>query len=119
MRTLVWIFRLLIFFVLLIFAINNQHTATVNWMLGARWQAVAGMVLRSGLLQVGSGLAIGMAGAYWLSRLMTGFLFEVAPADPMSLASAGLLLLAVGAAAALGPALSAVRTDPLCTLRND
>ena len=39
MRTLVWIFRLLIFFVLLIFAINNQHTATVNWMLGARWQA--------------------------------------------------------------------------------
>lgn len=39
MRTIVWLFRLFIFLLLLIFAMNNQHTATVKWLLGAQWQA--------------------------------------------------------------------------------
>ena len=39
MRTLVWLFRGLIFLLLLIFALKNQHVATVYGFLGSQWQA--------------------------------------------------------------------------------
>ena len=52
-------------------------------------------------------------------RLMRGLVFEIAPADPVSVVAAPLLLLGVATAAALIPARRATRVDPLVALRAD
>ena len=39
MRTLNWLWRGLLFFILFAFALNNQHLVELKWFLGYRWQA--------------------------------------------------------------------------------
>ena len=51
--------------------------------------------------------------------LLEAFLFDVKSSDPMTLALTPLALLTVTAAASLGPALSATRSDPALALRED
>ena len=63
------------------------------------------------------GLAVGLAAALALSRLLTSLLFEVSPSDPWTYLGIGLLLLAVALAASFIPARRAVRIDPLQALR--
>ncbi|HET7220070.1 MAG TPA: hypothetical protein VFJ02_18565, partial [Vicinamibacterales bacterium] len=63
--------------------------------------------------------AIGLTAAILLARLMRTILFEVSPLDPLVLAGASALMLAVGIAAAAVPAARAARFDPLLVLRND
>ena len=52
-------------------------------------------------------------------RLLDGFLFDVAPTDPLTLATIAALLLATTAAAAWIPGRRAARVDPLSTFRRD
>jgi ABC-type antimicrobial peptide transport system permease subunit len=63
------------------------------------------------------GMAIGLIGAWGLSGLVRGFLFEIQPHDPTVYAGALLLLAVAGLAAALGPAHRASSVDPLVALR--
>jgi len=85
--------------------------------LGARAADVLGMVFRQGLTLAMTGVAIGVAGAYFLTRLMTALLFEVKPADPAVFLLAALLLSAAAAMASLAPSLRATAIDPVITLR--
>jgi len=85
--------------------------------LGARAADVLGMVFRQGLTLALAGVAIGVAGAYFLTRLMTALLFEVKPADPGVFVLAAVLLSAAAAAASLAPSLRATTIDPVVTLR--
>jgi predicted permease len=85
--------------------------------LGARAADVLGMVFRQGLTLALVGVVIGVAGAYFLSRLMTSLLFEVKPADPGVFVLAALLLSAAAAMASLAPSLRATTIDPVITLR--
>jgi ABC-type antimicrobial peptide transport system permease subunit len=64
-----------------------------------------------------AGLGLGLAGALIVARLMRGLLAEVAPHDPVTLASVSLLLAAVGMLAAYLPARRAARVDPAVVLR--
>lgn len=64
-----------------------------------------------------AGLALGVAAALALSRLLAGQLFEVSPTDPVQLAGAPLLLGAVALLACYLPARRALRVDPAITLR--
>ena len=66
---------------------------------------------------VAAGIVFGIVGALGLARLLGSLLFGVTPADPLSVAGAAIVLLAVGALAALVPALRASRTDPALVLR--
>jgi ABC-type antimicrobial peptide transport system permease subunit len=75
------------------------------------------MVFRQGLTLALVGVVIGVAGAYFLSRLMTSLLFEVKPADPGVFVLAALLLSAAAAMASLAPSLRATTIDPVITLR--
>jgi ABC-type antimicrobial peptide transport system permease subunit len=77
------------------------------------------MVLAQSLRPVAAGLAIGVAGAAGLTRLMTGMLYGVKPGDPAVLAVVTAILGLVALAAAMGPARRAASVDPLVALREE
>ncbi|HVP47877.1 MAG TPA: ABC transporter permease [Bryobacteraceae bacterium] len=85
--------------------------------LGARSADVYRMVLRQGLAPVAFGLIAGVAGALALGRLLSSLLFEVSPADPLTITTVTAALAAVGAFACTVPALRATRVDPMSALR--
>jgi len=85
--------------------------------LGADRSRVLRQFLGQGLRLAGMGLALGVAGAYFLTKLLGGFLYGVAPTDPAVLAAVGAVLLALSWAASFVPAWRATRVDPLAALR--
>jgi putative ABC transport system permease protein len=89
----------------------------VRMALGAGRGEVLGMVLRDGLRLVAFGLALGIAAAILLTRLMTGLLFQVEATDPITFASMALVLMLIAAAACLAPARRASTVDPMIALR--
>jgi predicted permease len=87
--------------------------------LGASARRVTGMVMRDALTTVAAGIVAGIPAVMVLARFAKAILFGVKPADPGSIAAAGALLLAVGAASALVPAWRATRVDPVTALKNE
>lgn len=87
--------------------------------LGALPGDVPRMVLRQGLALAALGIALGLAGAFGLTRLMAGMLFEVRPTDPWTLAGASIGLMAVAVSASYVPALRAAKIDPIAALRSE
>jgi putative ABC transport system permease protein len=81
-------------------------------------QLVAAIVFRA-LATAAAGLVIGGVGALTLGRTLEAVLYGVRPRDVLSFISAGAVLLAVTAIAALVPALRATRVDPATVLRAD
>ena len=68
MRTLTWLLRAAIFFVLFAFALNNQHEAVLKWFFGAQWRAPMVYVA---LAAFGLGCAFGvlaMVPSWWRHR---------------------------------------------------
>jgi len=86
--------------------------------LGATPWGVVRLVIRRVMLLVVSGVAIGTIASVWLSRFVATLLYGLEPRDPLTLAGAALLLIAVGAAAGWLPARRAALLDPAQTLRN-
>jgi ABC-type antimicrobial peptide transport system permease subunit len=78
-----------------------------------------GEVLRRGLGMTMRGIAIGAGLAWALSRLLVGFLYGVAPTDPVVFIGGSLFVAAVAALAAYLPARRAARLDPLVALRHE
>jgi ABC-type antimicrobial peptide transport system permease subunit len=66
-----------------------------------------------------AGLAVGVAAAFGLTRLLNAQLFGVKPSDPLTFAAVPAILLVVALAAACIPALRASRVDPLVALRHE
>ena len=91
----------------------------VRMALGAARADVMRMVLRESLLPVAAGIAVGIAGALALARLVAGMLYGVAARDPLTLAVAAATLLAVSLAAAALPARRASRVEPMAALRHE
>jgi ABC-type antimicrobial peptide transport system permease subunit len=85
--------------------------------LGAGRKEVLTLVLRQGLILVGSGVLLGMAGAFAASRLVRTLLFQ-SPSDPLSFVGASAALIAVAILASLVPARRASRVDPVIALRD-
>ena len=86
---------------------------------GGSWQRVVGAILRSALVQVAAGVAIGLPAAFLAARLLRARLFGVAPYDPLVISVALALLACSAAFAALLPAGRAARMDPVRALRID
>jgi hypothetical protein len=74
-------------------------------------------MLGAGLRVVAAGIAIGLAAAVALTRLLESMLFDVAPRDPWSYGAAIGVLLAVCTVAILVPARSASRMAPMVALQ--
>jgi putative ABC transport system permease protein len=87
--------------------------------LGGRTGDILGMIVREGALLGAAGVALGIAGALMLTRLLQGMLFGVDPVDPVTFALLSIIVLAVTAGAALVPALRAVRVNPVTALRTE
>jgi ABC-type antimicrobial peptide transport system permease subunit len=87
--------------------------------LGAPRRSILALVAGHGMTLTLIGVAIGLAGALGIGRLMQGLLFGVGEADPATLAGAPLLLLLVALAACAVPAVRAARIDPLTALRKE
>ncbi|MES1240872.1 MAG: ABC transporter permease [Acidobacteriota bacterium] len=103
---------------ILAFSVGQRtHEIGIRMAMGAVPGDVLLMVLRQAALLVLPGLALGMAGALALTRLMTGLLFGVEPTDPFTFAAVSLLLLAVAAVACLIPARRATEIHPMVALR--
>jgi len=86
--------------------------------LGARSGDVLRMVLRQGFTLAFFGIAIGTVLALFVSRLLSRFLFGVAPNDPVAFGGVIVVLTAVALVASYVPALRATRVDPMTALRN-
>jgi ABC-type antimicrobial peptide transport system permease subunit len=97
----------------------NQRTQEfgIRMALGAQRASVLGMVLRQGLQLVLAGLAIGLAGALVLTRVLSTLLFGVEPTDALTYLAVSMVLVAVAAAACLVPARRAATVDPMVALR--
>jgi ABC-type antimicrobial peptide transport system permease subunit len=89
----------------------------IRMALGAAPGKVLGHVVARGMLPVAIGVGAGIAGSLALSRLLTRFLYDIAPTDPASLVAAGVALLSAGVLAALVPAWRAGKVSPVEALR--
>jgi putative ABC transport system permease protein len=89
----------------------------VRLAIGARPADVLRQVVGQAMRLVAVGIAVGLAGALALTRLMASQLFGVAPTDPVTFGAVIVLLAAVGLVASLVPALRAARVDPVGALR--
>jgi predicted permease len=98
---------------------QRTYEISVRMAIGAQASTVIGSILGQSLRVTGFGLAIGIAAALLLTRLLSGLLFQVQTTDPWTFASVSLLLAVVAVAASAIPAWRASRIDPIKTLRAD
>ena len=85
--------------------------------LGASRREVLQLVLREGLGVTLFGVALGLAGALVMSRVLAGYVYGITATDPLTFAVASLLLTAVALLASYLPARRAARVDPMLALR--
>jgi predicted permease len=91
----------------------------IRMALGAQGVDVVRLILRQGAMQLGVGMAAGLALAAGVAQLLTVILFEVQPRDPAIFASVVAVLAAAGLLACLLPAWRATRVSPQRALRMD
>ena len=98
---------------------QKMHELGLRVALGATHAGLFALVLKQSLILVTIGLALGIAGAIGLTRLIASFLYGVTATDPLTFVAVGILLIAVALSAGYFPARRAGSADPLLTLRGD
>ncbi|UCD25660.1 MAG: ABC transporter permease, partial [Gemmatimonadota bacterium] len=87
--------------------------------LGAQTTSIYAMVMRQGARMVGLGIVLGLVGAFAITRVMSGLLFEVSALDPTVFLAAGILMTAIALIAVWVPARRAIQVDPVEVLRTE
>ncbi len=87
--------------------------------LGSSAEGIFRLIAREGILLLGLGFAIGLAGTVGLARYVESVLFGVRPLDPVVLATVAGVLATVALVACLLPAQRATRVDPMTALRQE
>ena len=95
----------------------RQREFAIRMALGARANDVRWLVVRQAMFIAVTGSAAGLVAAVWGTRILDGLLQGVGALDRPIFASAGAMLLLIGAAAAWQPARLAARVDPIETLK--
>lgn len=97
----------------------NQRTPEigVRVALGASTFSVVRLVVSQGLLQLAIGLALGLAGAFAITRFIKAILLQVSPTDPVTFGVVATVLILASTLACVIPARRAARIDPVIALR--
>jgi putative ABC transport system permease protein len=85
--------------------------------LGAQEGDVLKLILGEGMLLALAGTALGIVGAFGLTRLMSSMLFGISAADPLTYSSISLLIIVVALLACYLPARRAAKLSPMLALR--
>jgi len=96
---------------------QRVHEIGIRVALGARPAHVIRLVVGRGMMLVLTGVAIGLAGAVALTRVMKSLLYGVSVTDPLTFALVSALLVVVAFVASYIPALRATKVDPMIALR--
>jgi putative ABC transport system permease protein len=87
--------------------------------LGAQARTVTRMFVTHAVTLAMIGVAIGLFAAFWSMRLLSSFLFEISPVDPLTYGAVSLMLIAATVLASYVPALRATAVDPIHALRSE
>ncbi len=98
---------------------QRTHEIGIRMTLGAKPNEILHLVLRQGLVLAAAGIAIGLAGALAMTRLLTIMLYGISATDAMTFAGISLFLLVVSLLASFIPARRAMRVDPMVALRHE
>jgi putative ABC transport system permease protein len=98
---------------------ERRREIGIRMALGADQGSVLGQVMKQGLVLTSIGIAIGLAGAFAMNRVIASLLFGVQPTDPATMAAVVATITLVAAVACWLPAWRASRVDPNIVLRDD
>jgi putative ABC transport system permease protein len=96
---------------------QRTHEIGIRMALGAQARNVLSLIMKNGLALVLMGIAIGIGGAFVLTRFLSSLLFGVTPTDGVTFVVVSIVFFVIAILASLIPALRATRVDPLIALR--
>ncbi len=98
---------------------QRTHEIGIRMALGAARGRILGMIARQSVPVALAGIGVGLAAAAGLVRLMRAMLYQVDVLDPATFAAVGLIVFVVATLAAVIPARSAMKVDPMIALRRE
>jgi putative ABC transport system permease protein len=98
---------------------QRTHEIGLRMALGAGPNQVLRLVLKEGMLLAFAGLVVGLAGTYFVGRVMKTLLYQVNATDPAAISSVAAVLLLSALCACYVPARRATQVDPMVALREE
>jgi putative ABC transport system permease protein len=98
---------------------QRTHEIGVRMAMGAEVRDVLGLVAGQTMRLVGVGIALGLLGAFAITRVLGGFLYGIASTDLVSFVTIPLFLGIVATVASIVPAMRAARLSPTVSLRTE
>lgn len=96
---------------------QRTHEIGIRMALGANPREIAQLVMRRGLIMVLSGIVLGLACAFALTRVLSALLYGISATDALTFTVVVIVLILVGVIACYVPARRAMRVDPMVALR--
>ena len=96
---------------------QSTREVGIRMALGATPGRILALIVRQGIFVAAAGVALGLGGAFLLTKFMAALLFDVRPRDPLTFGAIALMLGLVALLASYIPARRAARIDPMTSLR--
>jgi putative ABC transport system permease protein len=98
---------------------QRTHEIGIRLALGAQQASILRLVMRDAAIVLIAGVAAGLLGSLWITRMVKGLLFGLTPNDPVAMALASATMVTIAFVATYIPARRAMRTDPMVALRHE
>lgn len=98
---------------------QRKREIGIRMALGAKKREVVGLVIKRGMVPVVIGLALGVVGAFLMTRFLKTLLYDVSVTDPVTFVVSALGLIVAALIASYIPAQRATKVNPITTLRQE